>query len=919
MVTFVGSDADQEGDNTNSITSTLPAHQADDFCLAYGRADEAGTVPVLAISTGGWTLLDNRNPTTGRDRVEYVWYRRFTSGSETDPVMTIDFAEGHSFSTHVFRGVDTVQAFDSKNIFFFVDASNNSLPTNPPIDTLTANACVLLYHGATHDDISVAGAPTGYTIGSNIIGSTNDHRGQCTAYDLDVGALGTETPGVWTHTASPTTTAEYSVYTIALRNAQNIHVTGGTSLTPFQWGEVNKTITGDGFEATQSTGKVEIWSDEAGTIKTTQTIDSWSDTSIQFDLVQGSLPNNSVVYVVVTNASADQSVPFDGQTEVGTLPYDERLLATTKPDHYWRLNNVYTDTGNTGPQRDMDQQLVGVWTFNTQEIAADNTHSLNYAGVTDKRECTDSPNMNITVNSAERTIAFWLQLDEVQHDLGAIWKEGGATQNMAFLVGYGNVLLAQAADVPGNALNAQAWSDFKLATGRPYHICQRYSLTEDPKEFRLYIDGVEQTDTVGNPLGTGSFNSHSGDIVWGDPDNNLETGGTDIAYAGMNDIQISDFVSYSDNSLGTNKGALDKTTEIRDILFRRGAIPDDIVVTGTESAMQTALDADADTRQNWPLSFRVEAVTGGGNFELVMTDKVFDPLITLHLEYRGIDTLTIVNQGTSNFDLAKTFSPTGGTIALVAQPDVKVTTKSAADLSTITDISRVLMLAADGGDLPFQEPVTITRSGSVATVTHNVGKDGRFALQRLPTPLDTTESASSITQSARFACTNIPVPGTGLDKFDRSAIAGIIWGSSSAGAGEVFNRSDRAAISGTIWAEAIEHGLRTGLKVLISDSDQQEYNGIQTITVTSNAAYTYTVSGTPTTPATGKVVSTSAIISANTASGSVTVQDHRYTTDQPVSIRVRRGSAAPRYKTSESVGTIISSGLDQSVFLILDE
>jgi hypothetical protein len=50
------------------------------------------------------------------------------------------------------------------------------------------------------------------------------------------------------------------------------------------------------------------------------------------------------------------------------------------------------------------------------------------------------------------------------------------------------------------------------------------------------------------------------------------------------------------------------------------------------------------------------------------------------------------------------------------------------------------------------------------------------------------------------------------------------------------------------------HGFLTGDSVLVSGADQTEYNGAQTITVTSSTAFTYTVSGTPTTPATGAIL-----------------------------------------------------------------
>lgn len=51
-----------------------------------------------------------------------------------------------------------------------------------------------------------------------------------------------------------------------------------------------------------------------------------------------------------------------------------------------------------------------------------------------------------------------------------------------------------------------------------------------------------------------------------------------------------------------------------------------------------------------------------------------------------------------------------------------------------------------------------------------------------------------------------------------------------------------------------DHGYATGNQVNIRGADQDEYNGDQLITVTSATEFTFTVSGSPTTPATGTIV-----------------------------------------------------------------
>jgi hypothetical protein len=285
----------------------------------------------------------------------------------------------------------------------------------------------------------------------------------------------------------------------------------------------------------------------------------------------------------------------------------------------------------------------------------------------------------------------------------------------------------------------------------------RYSLIETTDELLLFIDGVEQTDTDGNPLGAGTFDSHSGDVVWGDPDTNLETGGTDIAYAGISDAVISDFATWSDNSGGPNAGGLDKVTEIRDILFRRGALPDDTITTATEASMQTSLEALNEIRQDWPLSLRVEPVTGGGDLELKLEDSsgnpwVFDVGITVHLEYRGSDTLTIVNPVGGNFDSTKSFSPSGGTITQVNEVPLTITARDF-DTNAVIQNARVRMTADTGGPetvgTVLLEGLT-NASGQVTGVyrfASNQPVDGRVRKGSSSTYYKTSDIVGTITSS----------------------------------------------------------------------------------------------------------------------------------------------------------------------------
>lgn len=193
----------------------------------------------------------------------------------------------------------------------------------------------------------------------------------------------------------------------------------------------------------------------------------------------------------------------------------------------------------------------------------------------------------------------------------------------------------------------------------------------------------------------------------------------------------------------------------------------------------------------------------------------------------------IHNIGTGTLDF---FTSDGGTVFNVPQTvTVKLTVVAESDLSVIEN-ARALMEADAGGDLPSDDVVTITRSGSTATVTHTA------------------------------------------------------------------------------------HGLESGAQVVIRDADQSEYTGIKTITNVTTNTYDFTVSGSPTTPATGTILATAVILNGTTnASGIIQDTQFNYTNDQPYRGRIRKSSGSPNYRTANIVGTINSGGADQTVQLVLDE
>jgi hypothetical protein len=116
------------------------------------------------------------------------------------------------------------------------------------------------------------------------------------------------------------------------------------------------------------------------------------------------------------------------------------------------------------------------------------------------------------------------------------------------------------------------------------------------------------------------------------------------------------------------------------------------------------------------------------------------------------------------------------------------------------------------------------------------------------------------------------------------------------------------------------HGLKDGQKVLIVGANEQDYNGVSTITNVSTNAYDYTMPGDPGGDATGTITATAVIIDEFTdATGDVS--DQRVLGgNQPIVGWARKGSATPFYQEAPIDDEINSTtGFSLTIKLVLDE
>jgi len=151
--------------------------------------------------------------------------------------------------------------------------------------------------------------------------------------------------------------------------------------------------------------------------------------------------------------------------------------------------------------------------------------------------------------------------------------------------------------------------------------------------------------------------------------------------------------------------------------------------------------------------------------------------------------------------------------------------------------------------------------------------------------------------------------------------ARVLVTASSAAGTMPYQKSTSITRSGSVaTATCTAHGLVNGKKVLIKGATQQEYNGVFTITYIDANSFSYTVSGSPATPATGTIVATGVVIDGTTDGSGVITDTRTHALNQPITGRVRKATGGTLYKTGAVSGTInTTTGFSTTVQLIRDE
>ena len=164
---------------------------------------------------------------------------------------------------------------------------------------------------------------------------------------------------------------------------------------------------------------------------------------------------------------------------------------------------------------------------------------------------------------------------------------------------------------------------------------------------------------------------------------------------------------------------------------------------------------------------------------------------------------------------------------------------------------------------------------------------------------------------------------TVLDASTQSAIASArVLVTASNGSGTMpYQKSTTLTRSGTTaTASCTAHGLVDQTKALIKGADQQDYNGVFTVTVTGANSFTYTVANSPTTPATGTITTTGVVIDGTTDGSGIISDTRTHASDQPITGKCRKATSGTLYKTGAVSGTVDSAtGFSATVQLVQDQ
>ncbi len=291
---FVNAGTFASGNGAATLTPGLPSgHASGDHLMWMGlERNSSNTIALPSGYAEVYCLLNGA--------IKYFCVAdKIDGGSESAPSTT---AVGPAVAQiAAFRGGPT-----SLSGLLHASASTSSTcSTNPPIPALTitqANTLVLGLAFQLDDYTGFTSNPSGFTTVAHNAADLNSDVSLLASYQVQTTATNISAGNF---TTSGATSQTCRGVTLSLNPGQTAGTTSITSVNTtnsIAYTDTNRVATVVAAGASQGAGTFKLI-DQAGSIKSTQSIDTWADTSIQFDPTQGNVRFGAITYELIPNAS----------------------------------------------------------------------------------------------------------------------------------------------------------------------------------------------------------------------------------------------------------------------------------------------------------------------------------------------------------------------------------------------------------------------------------------------------------------------------------------------------------------------------------------------------------------------------------------------------------------------------------------
>lgn len=393
-ITFVQSDSAWAASGANITVDKPTGTIDDDVMIALCYLDGTDGTGVWT-APAGWTKIFDYTGTLARDRC-LTAFSKVASSEGASYTFTNNGPGTANVSGAIIalKGVDTASILDATYVEANHVLDDDTEPfTSPNITTTTDGSWVLLMQAITHAFCTAGGAPSGYTLRLEQIGTQD---GQILFATKEVSTAGAETPGDFTSTFSDNSGA---ASTVAL--AIKVAPSGGVIVTPSlatlsnnqAAGPVNLTVT----------------THDASTYQV-----RWGDGTISADIASGA----TALYTYPSAFDGDVTVHTDGNiTSIASTDGGWDFALAALPSTCTVLNLGGTNAAVTGTLADLPSGMTDLQLFNTSSVITGNfgdepsgmvtlylsNTSSNIAGSFDNAASTF---VNLSLRSSSSTAAF---------------------------------------------------------------------------------------------------------------------------------------------------------------------------------------------------------------------------------------------------------------------------------------------------------------------------------------------------------------------------------------------------------------------------------------------------------------------------------------------------------------------------------